>query len=133
MATKLDEPNEHELDPSEPPRPEPPSVFELLAHRAQRSSDGALAAAVAVGLTGAFGTALLGARWAPVALGFVCAVAFGIWGIADRESAERAASLREHTRGALRVVKWTAVLIGTLAAAAILLSLLGRALGTWIS
>ena len=115
--------------PSHRPPSEPPGLYALLADRARRSSDGALALCAGVGLLGAGVTGLLGARWAPVALAFVCASTFGVWGIAEREASERADSLEGHALRALRLVKWIAAAVGTLAGAGILAIVLGVALG----
>lgn len=95
---------------------ERPGPYAVLAARARRSSDGALAAAAAVGLVALVG--LLAARpaWWVLALPLVAVGAYGVWGIAEREEAERRGRAAGGPGRALAVVRWLAVALGTGAA-----------------
>lgn len=112
------------------------NLVEFLTTRARRASDTRLVLDAAIGLV----AALIAVIWRPtgwllVASAALCVAAFGWWGIADRELRERvvnAADARDaHT--ILRVMRATAVGLGSLGAGALLIGLLGVALGTWIS
>ena len=65
----------------------------------------------------------------------VCFLAYGAWGIADRELREREVGSTEPAtrQRLLRFGRAFAAGMGALAAGALLISLLGVALGTWIS
>src|SRR5947208_1900396 len=109
-------------------------LFHALAARARGTSDGRLVLDVIVGLA----AALCIAVWRPPAwLVFgsiaVCAAAFGAWGIADRELAERGATNGSSPVALLRGVRVFSVVLGTCAAIVAALTVLGFALGTWIS
>jgi hypothetical protein len=96
-------------------------------------SDGRLALVVLTGLTTTLGLAL----WRPPAWLLIgsmalAAAAFGAWGIADRELAERGAT-RSLSTQALSVVRGSCLVLGACAGIVALFSLLGVALGTWIS
>lgn len=109
-------------------------LFHALAARARATSDGTLAVVVIVGLTAAIVVAAIHpSAWLPLACVGVCAAAFGAWGIADRELAERADISGRGTVRVLRGVRFLAVLGGTCAAIVIAFRVLGAALGTWIS
>jgi hypothetical protein len=108
-------------------------LFHALASRARATSDGRLVLAVVLGLA----TTLLIALWRPPAwliLGCVGigTAAFGAWGIADRELAERAAA-RDVSVVLLRTVRVVSIALGVCAAFLVVLRLLAAALGTWIS
>jgi uncharacterized membrane protein YidH (DUF202 family) len=108
-------------------------LFGALATRARATSDGRLVGAAIGGLAATLGIAI----WRPfgwLVLGSagLCAAAFGAWGIADRELAERGAMSRP-SAVVLRVVQVGSVVVGSCAAIAAMLVLLGGALGTWIS
>lgn len=108
-------------------------LFGALAIRARATSDGRLALTVIGGLAATLGMAI----WRPfgwMVLGSIglCAAAFGAWGIADRELAERGAVSRS-SAVVLRIVRAGSVIVGTCAATAAVLVMLGGALGTWIS
>jgi hypothetical protein len=85
----------------------------------------------AVGMT----HARWGLRWWPFALLPVFAGAFGAWGIADRELADRRVLSDTRTFGVrvLVVVEWAAGVAAALAVAAAVLVFLRVAVGTWIS
>ena len=108
-------------------------LFHALASRARATSDGRLVLDVVGGLA----ATLVIAAWRPPAwpiLGSValCAAAFGVWGIADREITERGAT-RPLAAVALRVVRMVSLALGVCAAVAAVLVLLRHTLGTWIS
>ncbi|MFL5617997.1 MAG: hypothetical protein ACJ79A_06315 [Gemmatimonadaceae bacterium] len=108
-------------------------LFHALATRARATSDGRLVLAVISGLAATLGMAV----WRPVgwliigSIG-VCAAAFGAWGIADRELAERGA-MNGSSVVVLRVVRVVSVVLGACAALVAALVVLGAVLGTWIS
>ena len=108
-------------------------LFGALAARARATSDGQLVLAVICGLAATIGIAI----WRPfgwMVIGGIglCGAAFGAWGIADRELAEREA-VRGSSAVVLRVVRVASVIVGTCAAILAALVMLGGALGTWIS
>ena len=108
-------------------------LFHALASRARATSDGRLAVAVVGGLS----AMLVMAAWRPRAwliLGSIalCAAAFGAWGIADRELAERDSTSRP-LAAALRIARVACLVLGVGAAVAAALDVLRHALGTWIS
>lgn len=108
-------------------------LFHALAVGARKTSDGRLAIAVISGLA----TTLIVAVWRPAGwliIGTIgaCATAFGAWGIADRELAERHATSRA-SAVVLRGVRVFSVVLGAAAALVASLVVLGAALGTWIS
>jgi hypothetical protein len=109
-------------------------LFHALAARARATSDGTLVLVVIVGLTAVIVVAALRPpAWLSLASVGVCAAAFGGWGIADRELAERAGNSGRGTVNVLRAVRFLAILGGTCAAIVIAFRVLGAALGTWIS
>ncbi len=108
-------------------------LFHALAARARMTSDGRLVIAVICGLA----TALSMAIWRPsgwlvIASFGVCAAAFGAWGIADRELAERGAT-NGFSSVVLRGVRVICAVLGSSAAIVAALTVLGVVLGTWIS
>ena len=115
-------------------RPTNDDLFHALAARARATTDGTLVLLVIVGLTAAIAVAVLRPpAWLLLASAGVCAAAFGGWGIADRELAERTGTSARATVNVLRGVRLLALLGGTCAAIAIAFRVLGAALGTWIS
>ena len=111
------------------------SIFSLVAQLARRTTDGQLVVAAGVGVAAAALIGLIRPSWWFVALPFLCVGSFGIWGIAERTSAERHARLGPDFAGrrTLVGVRVAAAIIGTLAGTLALLSLVARAIGTWIS
>lgn len=108
-------------------------LFGALAARARATSDGRLVGAVIGGLAAAIGIAIWRPfGWLVIASIGLCAAAFGAWGIADRELAEREA-MHGSSTVVFRVVRSASVLVGVCAAIAAALMVLGGALGTWIS
>lgn len=106
-------------------------LHEEFILRARRATDGQLALAAAVGLVGALGvTWWRPAAWPPL-LALACAsLAFGLWGIADRE-------LVEHRRARgmlpriLRLLRALSAVAGLLSALVLLLSIAALGAGTW--
>ena len=110
------------------------SLPEFLAGRARAASDGRLVVDVIAGCC----VALAAAVWRPagwlVMLGVsVCLAAFGAWGIVDRELRERAGGRGAGVVRLLWIVRAAMAGVGALAAVASMFTLLGLALGTWIS
>jgi hypothetical protein len=110
------------------------SLSEFLAHRARSASVRRLSINLAVGLS-AFSTALWWRpfAWLVLASLALCFFAYGGWGLADRArsvAAVRVNRLLSASMDALCVVLGA---VGALAIAALLLSVWGIALGTWIS
>ena len=108
-----------------------PSLVEFLTARARRVSDTRLVLDVAVGLV----MALLAVIWRPngwllLVSAAACLASFGGWAITDRELRERPVDV---THGILRMTRVIAACLGALGAGALLIGLLGLALGTWIS
>lgn len=110
------------------------NLWQFVGSNARRTSDGGLAAAAAAGLVGAVASVVWGGRgWMlPCALA-LCLVAFGAWGISDRELSERMSGGNDRGLNALRVARWLAASLGTLSGLAALFAALALTLGTWIS
>jgi hypothetical protein len=89
-------------------RDEGESIFSVVAGLARRATDGQLVLAAATGIASAALIGLVRPTWWFLALPLLCIGSFGVWGIAERT-------------------------IGTLAGLLALLTLVARALGTWIS
>jgi hypothetical protein len=111
------------------------TIFAIVARLARRASDGQLVAAAAVGIVAAVVVGLMRPGLWPVALPLLCVGSFGIWGIAERTSAERQSRFGPAFGGrrALAGVRMTAAVVGTVAGALTLLTLVARAVGTWKS
>jgi hypothetical protein len=110
-----------------------PSLTEFLASRARHSSDARLALDVACGLVVALAAAVWqGPGWRLITSAALCFLAYGAWGIADRELLER---LGMSPRGVtlLRVARLAAAVIGIGAAIALVLIAMAVALGRVIS
>ncbi|HEX6251383.1 MAG TPA: hypothetical protein VFZ56_08110 [Gemmatimonadaceae bacterium] len=110
------------------------NLAQFVGSIARRTSDGGLAAATGAGMVAAVASLVWGGPgWMlPCALG-LCVVAFGAWGISDRELGERVTDGRERGLTALRLARWLAASLGTLAGLAALFAALALTLGTWIS
>jgi hypothetical protein len=110
------------------------SLPEFLAQRARNASDARLCLHTAVGLI-AIAAAIVLARTGSLLLGLAgtCFVAFGSWGIADRELAERRPAISWVGAAALLIVRGGAGLLGLVAALALLFGGLAIMLGTVIS
>ena len=114
------------------PRPDA-TLPQLLAARARHASDARLVLDAVGGLV-VLAAALLwrGPAWHLLASIAACFVAFGGWGIADRELGELDAGSRR-LRLVLQGARIAAALLGTLAVFVVLASALGLALGRMIS
>lgn len=113
-----------------------PSIFDLLAQRARRTTDGRLVADAGAGLVVVIAAALWHFRgWHLALFAALCIAAYGSWGITDRILAEHAAAGLAPARedAMLRMVRGTAAAVGTLSGIALLLAVFAAALGTWIS
>lgn len=107
------------------------SLAALLARRARATPDGRLAIDAAVGLL----VVAAALQWRPpawpaLASAALCVLAFGLWGIADREWGEASAGPR---RRWLATGRTLAALLGAAAAVALLLTVMAALVGTWIS
>lgn len=124
----MTEPDVHSRDEGE-------NIFSVVAGLARRATDGQLVLAAATGIASAALIGLVRPTWWFLALPLLCIGSFGVWGIAERTTAERAARLGPSFPGqrALAGVRAAAAAIGTLAGLLALLTLVARALGTWIS
>jgi hypothetical protein len=116
-----------------PATPSNDDLFRTLAAHAREMRDGQLVLVVLVGLATALGVAV----WQPPAWPLVGSLSFGVaafgaWGIADRELIARDAARGPSWR-ILRLIRGICVLCGACAVVVALFSLLGVALGTWIS
>ena len=118
------------------------SLPDLLAARARHASDARLALDAAGGLFAVIAAVWWhGPAWVVIASAAGCFLAFGLWGIADRELGERGAASGAAggpaaggaTLALLRAARALAVAIGTLSVVALLLVGLGIALGRMIS
>ena len=116
-------------------RDEGENIFSVVAALARRATDGQLVLAAATGIASAALIGLARPTWWFLALPLLCVGSFGVWGIAERTTAERVARLGPSFPGqrALAGVRAAAAAIGTLAGLLALLTLVARALGTWIS
>ena len=116
-------------------RDEGENIFSVVAGLARRATDGQLVLAAATGIASAALIGLVRPTWWFLALPLLCVGSFGVWGIAERTTAERVARLGPSFPGqrALAGVRAAAAAIGTLAGLLALLTLVARALGTWIS
>ncbi|PYP78023.1 MAG: hypothetical protein DMD35_12715 [Gemmatimonadetes bacterium] len=110
------------------------SLSEFLVARARAASDGRLVLDVVGGSLLAIGVATWRPTgWISLAGVALSLVAFGFWGIADRELRERAHGSSSATVRVLRAVRAAATLVGVLSALTALFAGLGVALGVWIS
>lgn len=124
----MTEPDVHSRDEGE-------NIFSVVAGLARRATDGQLVLAAATGIASAALIGLVRPTWWFLALPLLCIGSFGVWGIAERTTAERVARLGPSFPGqrALAGVRAAAAAIGTLAGLLALLTLVARTLGTWIS
>lgn len=109
------------------------TLGEFLASRARRASDALLAGhAITATLTVIAIAAWRGPAWDIRLTLAVCFLAFGVWGLVDRDIAARPSAPRRQL-WLLETVRFTAAAAGFAAAAFLALSLLGRLLGKLIS
>jgi hypothetical protein len=105
-----------------------PTLVEFLRARARRASDARLAIDVGAGLVVLlFATLWHGEAWLVLATASLAVLAYGAWGITDREIAERIAVARDVM--ALRVGRVVAVVVGVTAAIGFILSAFAIVLG----
>ena len=111
------------------------SIFALVAQVARRATDGQLVIAAASGIATAALVGLVRPDLWLLALPLLSVGSFGIWGIAERTSAERLARMGPDFGGrrALAGVRLTAAVIGTLSGTLALLAIVARMVGTWKS
>lgn len=103
-----------------------PGLAEFVAARARGASDRRLVADAVGGILVAVAMVVWRPSWGlPVLCGALCFAAFGCWGILDRELQEGEARRRE----LFRVLKGLAVVVGTLAAALLVLVVTAVAIG----
>ena len=115
------------------PRPDA-NLPELLAARARHASDTRLALDAVLGTLVAVGAVFWrGPGWYFLASLASCFVAFGFWGIADRELGERASSGSRRTLALLRIARIVVGAVGAIAAVTAMLTALALALGRMIS
>lgn len=114
------------------PRPDA-SLPEFLAARARHATDTRLAVDAVAGLLIAAGVGYWNGPGTPflVSIG-LCFFAYGVWGIADRELAERP-DAAPRVRAALRGSRVVAAVVGFAAAACVVVLALAKALGVMIS
>lgn len=118
-----------------PPDDGESSLPAFLAARARRASDTRLALDVAGGLlAGIFGAWLRPPGWFLLCAAAACFLAYGAWGIADRELRERESDAGTGAATPmLRGARAAAVVMGALAALALIFGTAGFVLGTIIS
>ena len=111
------------------------TLSEFLTRRARRASDGRLVFDVAVGVVAACGALLWRPPgWFPLLSAGCCIAAYGAWGMSDRTLGELGEDAHSGTmQRLLRAGRAGAAVVGLLAAGALLLGVLGLALGRWIS
>lgn len=114
------------------PRPDA-SLPEFLAARARRATDTRLAVDALVGLLIVAGVAWWNGPGASFLISMgACFLAYGVWGIADRELGEHP-DATPSVRGSLRGLRAVAAVLGFAAGAYILVLALAKALGVMIS
>ena len=116
-----------------PPSQSNDDLFHVLAVRARAMTDGQLVLVVLFGLATTLGVAV----WRPSAWTLLASLAFGsaafgAWGIADRELLARDEAHMPSTK-ILGVIRSACLALGACAVVIALFSMLGVALGTWIS
>jgi hypothetical protein len=109
------------------------SLGQFLASRARDLSDSRLAGnAIAAALMAVGVAAWRGPLW-DVRIGIaVCILAFGVWGVADRDLERDATPSRRKTL-VFTLIRLIAATTGFAAAAYVMMALLGRAIGKVIS
>jgi hypothetical protein len=110
------------------------SLPELLASRARRASDLRLAVDAGGGLIALVAAVMFQPPlWASLASVGAAVMAYGAWGILDRELADGTREAVSRGRGWLRGARAAAAVLGALAALVAGVSFFFAALGTWIS
>lgn len=110
------------------------SLPQFLVQRARNASDGRLALDAAAGLN-ALAAAVVVASPGNVILAGVgtCFLAFGLWGITDREIGERRGTIGPIGSALLVTVRAFAGALGVLGGLGLIFGGLAVALGTWVS
>ena len=115
------------------PRPDA-NLPELLAARARHASDTRLALDAVLGSVIALGAVFWrGPGWYFITSIASCFLAFGFWGMADRELGERGNAGSPRAVWLLRAGRIVAAIIGAIAAVMAMLTALALALGRMIS
>jgi hypothetical protein len=115
------------------PRPDA-NLPELLAARARHASDTRLTLDAALGTIVAVGAVFWrGPGWYFIASLAGCFLAFGFWGIADRELGEIGNGESRRSIRLLRIARLVAAVVGAIAAVSTMLMALALALGRMIS
>lgn len=110
------------------------SLPQFLSLRARNASDGRLVLDVALGIVAiAAAVAFRPAGRLLILCAGACIAAFGLWGIADRELAEREETAGAALRVGLQALRLIAAVAGIGAALLFLFAALGMALGRIIS
>jgi hypothetical protein len=105
----------------------------MLAVRARRASDGALAALAGIGGVAAIALSAVRPSWWAFALPLISAGAFGLWGILERATAERGAGRSARYDRAVGMAQWIAVAIGAVCAIVTAFAVLGVLMGPFIN
>jgi hypothetical protein len=110
------------------------SLADALAHHARVAPPLRLALDIGTGVV-VLAAAIFWrpAAWFVLACAALCFAMFGIWGVADRSLDRFTTHDRQLLAGVLRIARVAAATVGVLAAATMLLSLAGSAMGVWIS
>jgi hypothetical protein len=109
------------------------TLGEFLASRARSASEMRLVGDAAFSVVAAVAVGVWrGPLWDVRVAIALCVLAFGVWGVADRDLASRAGATARHLL-LPRVTRIAAAMLGFGAAAYLMLSLLGRAIGKVIS
>ncbi len=110
------------------------SLPQFLARRARAASDGRLAIDAAAGLV-ALAAAVVVASPGNVVLagGGTCFLAFGLWGITDRELGERRGTIGPVGVSLLITARVLAATLGVVGGLALISGGLAVALGAWVS
>jgi hypothetical protein len=111
------------------------SLPQFLARRARGASDGRLAFDAAAGLIAVAmaATVIRSSFNLILAAAGTCFLAFGLWGIADRELVERHPTIGPIGGGLLVAVRAFAGALGVIGGLGLIFGGLAVALGTWIS
>jgi hypothetical protein len=116
-----------------PEHREPPQLFELIAQRARRASDGVLVLCAGAGVIGSCALFIALPAWWTYALPVVTLGAFGFWGIAERELSSTNRARNGSGYRLLRIAQMIAATVGAGAAIVSGLTVFRLIIGTWIS
>ncbi|MGI9140930.1 MAG: hypothetical protein ACR2GJ_07475 [Gemmatimonadaceae bacterium] len=110
------------------------SLPQFLGERARNASDGRLALDTAGGLIALAAAVVVASPGnLVIAAAGTCFFAFGLWGITDRELAERRETIGHVGGGLLLTARAIAAILGVIGGLALLFGGLAVMLGTWIS